>query len=210
MYFNRTWRPSAARRCGAAASSAACVATRSSGSSSGTTPVPRLSGPPERGIVDGRLPEVGADVDAGDRDETEARVGQPLELVAERLAHDLVDPGHARVAAGSACCRLTRRPPARASVSSRRAARHRGRGGHEALDRRRAASCTRPSLSATTATAISARCHWSWWSTSATEMRNRWRRPSTIGRIAARLAFSDRLSGTWRSKLIAAACTGPL
>src|SRR5437667_5976964 len=40
-------------------------------------------------------------------------------------------------------------------------------------------------------------------------MRNRWRSPSTMGRMAARFALRDRLSGTWRSKLIAAACTDP-
>ena len=38
----------------------------------------------------------------------------------------------------------------------------------------------------------------------------RCRSPSTIGRIAARFAFSDRLSGTWRSKQAAAACTRAL
>ncbi len=42
VYFKRTWRPSVARRCGAAASSAACVDACCSGSSSGTTPVPRF------------------------------------------------------------------------------------------------------------------------------------------------------------------------
>ena len=60
-----------------------------------------------------------------------------------------------------------------------------------------------------TATEISALCHWSWCAVSATEMRKRWRRPSTIGRMAARFDLSDRLSGTWRSKLMAAACTDP-
>src|SRR2546429_425369 len=57
---------------------------------------------------------------------------------------------------------------------------------------------------------MTARCHWFWWSTSATESRYLWRIPSTIGRTAPRLAFSDRLSGTWRSKQTAAACTTPL
>ena len=66
-----------------------------------------------------------------------------------------------------------------------------------------------PSLSATTATPIAARCHRSWWSTSATETWNRCRSPSTMGRIAARFAFSERLSGMWRSKQTAAACTPP-
>src|SRR6478609_8951530 len=57
---------------------------------------------------------------------------------------------------------------------------------------------------------MAARCHWSWWSTSATDSRYLWRIPSTIGRTAPRFAFSDRLSGTWRSKQTAAACTTPL
>src|SRR2546421_100603 len=57
---------------------------------------------------------------------------------------------------------------------------------------------------------MAARCHWFWWSTSATESRYLWRIPSTMGRTAPRLAFSDRLSGTWRSKHTAAACTPPL
>src|SRR5207253_7417337 len=57
---------------------------------------------------------------------------------------------------------------------------------------------------------MAARCHWFWWSTSATDSRYLWRIPSTIGRTAPRLAFSDRLSGTWRSKQTAAACTTPL
>src|SRR2546421_4042714 len=57
---------------------------------------------------------------------------------------------------------------------------------------------------------MAARCHWFWWSTSATDSRYLWRIPSTIGRTAPRLAFSDRLSGTWRSKQTAAVCTTPL
>src|SRR6266480_5898863 len=57
---------------------------------------------------------------------------------------------------------------------------------------------------------MAARCHWFWWSTSATDSRYLCRSPSTIGRTAPRFAFSDRLSGTWRSKQTAAACTTPL
>src|SRR5690242_4786060 len=57
---------------------------------------------------------------------------------------------------------------------------------------------------------MAARCHWFWWSTSATDSRYLCRIPSTIGRTAPRFAFSDRLSGTWRSKQTAAACTTPL
>src|SRR5437899_1313830 len=57
---------------------------------------------------------------------------------------------------------------------------------------------------------MAARCHWFWWSTSATDSRYLCRIPSTIGRTAPRFAFSERLSGTWRSKQTAAACTTPL
>ena len=115
-YFNRTWRPSAVRRCGAAERSAASVCDLNSACASAAVAgrvgvgfrdrsraaAPRalrlLAARVERGVVDGRVPEVVADVDAGDGDETEARVGQALELVGDDLAHHLVDAHHAWIA----------------------------------------------------------------------------------------------------------------
>src|SRR5262249_7899281 len=58
--------------------------------------------------------------------------------------------------------------------------------------------------------ALAAGGHWAWWSTSATDSRYLWRSPSTMGLTAPRFAFSERLSGTCRSKQTAAACTTPL
>ena len=102
-YFSRTWRPSAARRCGAARRCSA------SGRRCSSLLVPGRARNSRR-----CLPQIGADVDARQRDKPKPRVGQPLELVGERLADDLVDPRRPRVPPRRlARARHVSRPPAR-------------------------------------------------------------------------------------------------
>ena len=103
VYFRRTWRPSdgaQVRRGCLEGSLRRHALLRLEFRHDPRTPLVRS---PERGIVDGRLSEIGGHVDAGDGDQPEARVGQALELVADRLAHHLVDPRHRAGTGGAAC-----------------------------------------------------------------------------------------------------------
>ena len=46
----------------------------------------------EHRVVHVGVAQVGGHLDPGERDEPEARVGEALELLGQRLQHDLVDP----------------------------------------------------------------------------------------------------------------------
>ena len=132
--------------------------------------------------------EVARHVDAGDRHQLEARIGEPFELLGEHLEHDSFTRAVRGYLRGEAHDGFQ---PAGLDVEELDV----GRGRDEALDRvehflemsgraRDERDTDRGPLPL------------SWWSTSATETWKRWRRPSTIGRIAARFDFSDRLAGT--------------